>query len=432
MIVYGIADILTCIVEAIAVFIIFNTYLEFRRNLPKWLAWAGAAALAALIYISNHFFSFGSLNVVCIILFSFAASFMFKGPVGIKILASILSFAVSAIIEVIVLFVMMALGGISAEEIIEIPNLRIIGIIISKLLYIITVKFICTKTKMKRRSYKLPANYWLLFFVTMLGSIGEILLIFFLQYHMQSEDFYIPSLIGSVFIACIFFFTLYMYEGMSIQSDKLRQSELQEQQLDDQVRHLNELIVAHGKIKNVSHDLKNHMIALKSYMQNNNCEGGIKYINAIADNADINSDIIDTGNTVADSIITAKRNLAKTKNIDFTARLDIPEALPINPSDCCILLGNALDNAIEAAEKSEGERFVDISMSYSNSTLMCKISNSSPDIYNPLLKTTKKDSVNHGIGMKNINDVLSKYGSMLDIEVENNKFTLSFILYNIA
>ena len=432
MTVYGIADTLTCIVEAIAVFIIFNTYLEFRRNLPKWLAWAGAAALAALIYISNHFFSFGSLNVVCIIIFSFAASFMFKGPVGMKILLSILSYAASAIIEVIVLFIMMTIGGFSAEEIIEIPNLRIIGIIISKLLYIITVKFICTKTNMKRRSYKLPANYWILFFVTIVGSLGEIVLIFYLQYHMQSEDFYIPSLIGSVFLACLFFFILYMYEAMSVQSDKLRQSELQEQQLDDQVRHLNELIVAHDKIKNVSHDLKNHMIALKSYMQNNNCEGGIKYINAIADKADINSDIIDTGNVVVDSIVTAKRNLAKTKNIDFTARLDVPEELPLNPSDCCILLGNALDNAIEAAEKSEGERFVDISMSYSNSTLMCKIENSSPDVYNPLLKTTKKDSANHGIGMKNINDILNKYGSVLDIEAENKKFTLSFILYNIA
>lgn len=432
MTVYSIADILTCMVESIAAFIIFNTYFKLRSNLPRWLPWIGMIVLAGLIYVSNRFFSFGSLNVVCIILFSFAATSMFVGNIGIKILLSILSFAVSAIIEVIVLFVMMSIGGFSAEKIIEIPNLRIIGIILSKFLYIVIVKFICTKTKMKKLSYQTPSNYWILFFVTIAGSLGEIILIFYLQYHMQSDEFYIPSLIGSLFIACIFFFILYMYECMSIQAYKLRQGELQEQQLNDQVRHLNELIVAHDKIKNVSHDLRNHMIALKSYMQNNNCQGGIEYINSIADKADINSDIIDTGNVVVDSIVTAKRNLAKTKNIDFTARLDVPEELPIDPSDCCILIGNALDNAIEAAERSEGERFVDISMSYNNSTLVCKISNSSPEIKNPFLKTTKKDSSNHGIGMKNINNVLSKYGNILDISADNGKFTLSFILYNIG
>ena len=141
------------------------------------------------------------------------------------------------------------------------------------------------------------------------------------------------------------------------------------------------------------------------------------------------SEIIDTGNTAFDAIISAKKVLAESKNIDFALKIQIPEKLQVDAVDLCVIFGNALDNAIEACEKLETQKIINVSAIYDDNQLICKITNTALTSTSDL-QTTKSDKENHGFGLDNIKQALSKYNHVVKIEHADNEFVLSFIIFN--
>lgn len=187
------------------------------------------------------------------------------------------------------------------------------------------------------------------------------------------------------------------------------------------------MIMSQNQIKSIRHDLKNHLLSIyaklnkKEYIQ---CQ---QYVSKMLDNVKISSTFeFDTGNTVLDAILSAKKDEAEKKNISFNTNLRIPHNLPICEDDICIIFGNALDNAIEACEKVEYDPYIEILMSYDSDSLVCKIENSCVDDF-PVI-TTKKDIKNHGIGRLNIEKSLNNYECVFNIEHGRNKYILSFVL----
>ena len=97
-----------------------------------------------------------------------------------------------------------------------------------------------------------------------------------------------------------------------------------------------------------------------------------------------------------------------------------------------VILGNAIDNAIEAAEKTE-EKYICLLLQYTKGRLLIQISNP----YTGELKmgasgeylTGKTEKEYHGFGLKNIRDTVEKYGGVMDINAKDRKFTLTILLY---
>lgn len=82
----------------------------------------------------------------------------------------------------------------------------------------------------------------------------------------------------------------------------------------------------------------------------------------------------DTGNTALDAVIGTKKAIAEGKNIVFNTKIQIPESLRADAVDLCVIFGNALDNAIEAAEKMpEGERKISLTIICQDERLFCRI-----------------------------------------------------------
>ncbi len=151
----------------------------------------------------------------------------------------------------------------------------------------------------------------------------------------------------------------------------------------------------------------------------------ISYINSLLADVNLSNTYIETGNVVIDAILGAKKTQADKLGIKFVSNIRIPAKLPLSQEDECVIFGNALDNAIEAATKVKENKYVNVSLIYDRETLMCKISNSA--IENNSV-TTKRDTKNHGIGRENINKTLEKYNSVSRVTFENNEYTLFFII----
>lgn len=146
----------------------------------------------------------------------------------------------------------------------------------------------------------------------------------------------------------------------------------------------------------------------------------------------------DSGNPLLDAIIGTKKNYAAAKGIDIRAKLQIPEGMKPDGVDTVILLGNLLDNAIEASERTpEGVvPEIEAEIRYHLGALCMTIRNtydgrldgrSSKD--GELLKTDKPDQGQHGIGMANILRVVEKYDGYMEWNAEEGIFTVIIMLY---
>ena len=119
------------------------------------------------------------------------------------------------------------------------------------------------------------------------------------------------------------------------------------------------------------------------------------------------------------------------KGIKFECEYDVKTVLPIDEVSMCRILGNALDNAIEAAQQLPPEREprIDINMLYQDNRLTIRIANTSNpvDIENNMCKTTKLDKWIHGRGLRNIYQAVEDYGGNAVIKYENGMFVLRIL-----
>ena len=121
--------------------------------------------------------------------------------------------------------------------------------------------------------------------------------------------------------------------------------------------------------------------------------------------------------------------MAESKGIAFHTNIQIPEKIPISPTDICIIWGNILDNAIEACERlPKANREIRLSIIWEKDSIICKIVNPNPNTDNPMLKTTKKDKEHHGIGLDSVQKTLSKYHGVSRIQQTKEEFIFSFII----
>lgn len=423
--IYDIVDISTGFFESIVTFMLFDNFMERHKKFPFYIYWLGIILLTVGINLSNRVFDISILNLFGIILTTFAISFMYKSNIKTQLILSILGIATSAFSEVIILLLISIIKNVDTDTAVNDPNLRVLGIMLAKTLNFAIAKLICLFSKKKLTN--IQTGYWVLFITNFSVAVLTIYLIF----SVQTSPVGILSVICSLGLLYGVFATIYLYEKMSKQSQTLKDKELSEQQFDIQIKHLNELVIAQKQTRSVKHDLANHLISIKSYISDNKIDECTEYINNLINYADINSDIIDTGNLVIDAILTAKKNLAKSKDIEFIKDIQIPENLKINSSDCCIIFGNALDNAIEACEKVQGYKYIKVNLIYHENSLVCKIANSSIEKQNTFLTTTKSDKLNHGIGFSNIQETLEKYNHIMRVEQNGGEFMLFFILYEI-
>lgn len=184
------------------------------------------------------------------------------------------------------------------------------------------------------------------------------------------------------------------------------------------------------KMERVRHDFKNHVIALQGFLEKNEQEKMKSYFEKMVKAADVEKGEEITGNSAIDALLSRKRKLAEEKNISWECDIKIMPECPVDTYDLCVLLGNALDNAIEACERipDEETRFL---MMYAKTVKKCfllEIRNSTDmrDI-REVEYSRKRNPEEHGLGFLNIKDVVHQYHGAMDVEIKENIFYLSIL-----
>ena len=369
----------------------------------------------------------GMISGIIIITIVIYAHFCLKGDVYSHLFVALYGTAIMFIVSSIALFVSSFVTGLSVEQAITDLNLaRIILIISCRIAEVIFFLFII-KTK---NYYKLPKRDMRFFiFIAMLTwAATTIMMRAAMESGVISNYMFLLALVILGINVVIYYFFIKINSDYQAKIKSEIQKQNYEQQISSQSKHIDEILAMQKQIKKFRHDSSHHFTALKGFFINNQNNDGVTYIEKINNELE-QSEIVDTGNTAFDAIISAKKVLAESKNIKFALKIQIPEKLQVDAVDLCVIFGNALDNAIEACENLETQKTINVSAIYDDNQLICKITNaalrSKPD-----LQTTKDDKENHGFGLDNIKQALSKYNHVMKIDQTDKEFILSFIIFN--
>ena len=201
--------------------------------------------------------------------------------------------------------------------------------------------------------------------------------------------------------------------------------------LERDYRTLSSTYAANAKLY---HDFHNHVEILHNYLTNGNSEKALAYIE------DMRSPLLEitqnifTGDEATDYLINSKTAFAGSKGIRVKTNIEFPRHTNIRSADMTAILGNLLDNAIEAADDASDDlRFITLTIRRINDMIVIKTENgcaNAPLIADGELQTTKDNSSQHGWGLKSVQTAAERYDGTVVTNYENNIFravvTLSY------
>lgn len=233
----------------------------------------------------------------------------------------------------------------------------------------------------------------------------------------------------SVLLFFYTFFLFFMADQLNYNSEKTFHLELISQQMQLQKQHFIDLTEYNQEIRSIKHDLKNHIRMIRGYLQDDNIEKAIEYINEYDENLHQISKFVFTGNNTVDILLNQKMNLANKQNIHLNYNILIPNEVCIPDLDLCIILSNLLDNAIEATSKVENKT-INLKMNIYKEQLFISVSNT----FNGSIKQSSnqllslKQDKNHGYGLYNVKRVVEKLHGSFNYQFDQNEFVVTILL----
>lgn len=209
-------------------------------------------------------------------------------------------------------------------------------------------------------------------------------------------------------------------------------NKLLEKQIHTQINYYEDRERTYAEIRRFKHDYINHINCIRSMLKAERYDEISEYLGNITDMLPAGELSFNTGNFISDAILSDKQNSVREENIIIKFDGTIPTS--INEADLCIILGNAIDNAIEASRAFDGEKGISIYGGFSHGYFILTVTNptrnsASGNGFIPF--TTKPDSSEHGFGLMNIKSVVDKYDGYMKIDNKDNMFTLSLTFNSI-
>lgn len=300
-------------------------------------------------------------------------------------------------------------------------------IAIAMVLYLISL--ICLKLQKQKKDGTVKIEEWIAIFLIPLFSLWLIIVL------VESEN--MDKLRGVVSVAVIFAINVivfYLYEDLQVSYKDRLTAVMFEKEKNFYYNQCRYMEASAESARRFRHDTRNHLFTIAEIIKRGNAEQAENYIYSIVDEK-LYSDTTfsDTGNIAIDSVINYKLNEAINKDIRIHADISVPNNLLLDATDITTVVGNLIDNAIEAScvlEKSERELFV--SIFYEKGRLFIEIKNTfNGDLIEKEGRpvTNKIDRYNHGYGLKNVERAMEKYDGYVDWSQADGWFTVTVMMY---
>jgi len=266
-----------------------------------------------------------------------------------------------------------------------------------------------------------------------------IILIFTIIFLMFFVATYLP--LGAAFVTTIVLlgvnvFIFYLYNFLSAAYEDKLKSALHTQEKEYYFTQCQLMQDSVERVKAIRHDMKLHLATAADYNAGGKVNELAEYLRGLLGDISASEVYSDTGNIAFDSIINFKLRTAAEQNIKTDMDVLIPQNLTIEVADIVTLLGNLLDNALDAVAQTPDKR-IKLNVKANKGNLFIKVDNTfdgevkyakgKDGIAEAII--TRKSGDNHGYGLKNIRKVAEKYHGHVEISHDGNVFSVGVLLY---
>ncbi len=422
-----IINIVLGLLSAYIIYEYYRTFFDVRMEsaIPKIVL--SAFVLWQLVSMPVFFDIHSTVRAVINIMFIFIIGICFFGSVVGKIVFAFIYSGIWTLTELL-------LGSIFLMLQIDIEKYSTLGSVFCELYLLILVKLLqlfFRHENIRNFSWKNNSIFMVIPIAYMFFSYE----LFVLSAKSGEISDIILSGVAFVLLMISMFLIFMMYIKLVDRYELKRNNDIFEKEIALHSEYIKEKEGVMNEFRKTKHDLKHKLLNILDLLRNKKYDQLEKYIEDIADLKMMeNITISNTDNTLVDALINYKYETAKKLGVKLSVSTQIPYNLPFDNADLCVILGNALDNAIEASEKVPKEKaFINLMMRYAEENLVIVIENYYEGKHNRnkegRLVTSKKDHFNHGVGLSSIHNSLEKYNGQMKIEEKNSIFKLSIIMY---
>ena len=301
---------------------------------------------------------------------------------------------------------------------------RFVGVVVIQIVLFYLTRFMIKRTK-KDSTYSLKWNEWFVIFT--MSFVSLIIINIEEQLSPMQHIFSILSILG-ILMTNSLVYVLYV----NMQKDHAKQLEysILQQAFKSQEKSVEETKILYQSVRSIRHDLKQHFQVALTMLHSGKINEAVDYMEKYNDTVlDGISNKVFCDNDVVNYIINSKSKICSDRHIKIYIYIanEIPE---FSDLDLCVLLGNALDNAIEGVS-GDGNNEIYLELRNVDNFFMISVKNTITNSvleYNPNLISTKNEKEVHGLGILSMKEVVQKYNGSIEIYESDNKFCCDMLL----
>lgn len=405
-----------------------DTFLNTSSKIPKWASCAfwilSTFIFSNFVFDNNNTIKFAINLILVIILFAVT----YVNSIWAKTIIAIISYALLYAVDYLYVVLIFKVLNADYNSWLTNPSVYVIAMLSSKftaymLSYIVKI---CFKNKkistFEKKYFYLSALFPIFSFITLV-----ILLNITFYYNITSYTIAID--VFGIILANIFILTI--FDKLSLERELEQEKIILEQQLKTETGNVETVKNMFSQQRKLTHDFSNHIHTIHDMAQREQAQTVVDYTENLLSTVSHRAMVIDTNNITVDAIINQKYMKGQQLGIAMSFEINDLSKLPISNNDIVIILGNALDNAIEAATKTDDKSVKIKILRDKTETFISVVNSSLPVTVKDKTYVVQKDrTAYHGFGLNNIRTTLSKYKHIFAIDYRKGKFQFCTLIYN--
>ncbi len=273
----------------------------------------------------------------------------------------------------------------------------------------------------------------LLLFIQPIATVFVTLVIYKCTYEVRSIPTFLYTAVAVLMIASNLVTLFLIYRQKDYVESKARLV-FADEQIKNQLTHYEELYRYQSEIRTFRHDIKNKLLSVSGLLADGQIQTAIDAIKGEVDFLDEEGNgIINSGNPAIDAVLQSKLLVAERKGINLSFSVKISDKINIDLLELGVLIGNALDNALEATEalENDADKTIFLSLITMGGRIVISVENPvKTEVDTKRIVTAKVDKNNHGYGIKSIRTIAQKYDGDAFVSCDGNIFTISINICN--
>ncbi len=330
-----------------------------------------------------------------------------------------LAFNLLAIVADILSIVLLNRLGIQTSQLDHGGSSRAVCIVVAKLIVLVLIQI---STQIIRKNDSIIPRWTIPLVVGQLFSIFAEALLLQLSIYENISAFYI-----AIYSACLLYINLvicFYTETIKNAYNERHMRELAEQQLQIQVSYYEKEQQARDATRALWHDIKKYTNATQDLFQHGDMENAVQSLQQATTALSEIHQTVDVGNAVVNGILERALEQVQNQGISLDFNVWVSDQLPISAVDLYIIMGNTIDNAIEACQQvpAADSPTISLTLRQQNHTLFYAIDNPIP------AKQGKKPGDVHGYGIRNVKNCVAKYHGMTTVSKQDGVFSVQIQL----